>query len=396
MSDDLDRDAFWGRSPRRNYVSRRFLDVRDGKLRYFYKAIEGEENVRFATVGDEIVLRSVNLGRKQIKAKVLEDDRDIKILTIQRYNALNEPHASEHFSFRGNEITTLLNFIAGIKTVPLEGEGKSYVTDEELREIVLDRGQVQRLLATHADLIQEIVQSPELTRDLMAVGYRRTQIERFEALMADPETSEPIWQKFFEENTWIFGYGLSYQFLSGLDGGKLERAVSGFDITGPGKRVDALMKTRGRINSLCFVEIKKHTTDLLAQSRSPYRPGAWAPSAELVGAVSQVQTSVHEAFGKLRGKIQPADGFGEPTGEDLYNFEPRSCLIVGNLDEFVSDGGVNQQKFRSFELFRRNTWRPEIITFDELLERARFIVEHGEIVAQDRPDGPNAPDDTRF
>ncbi|MEK7995933.1 MAG: Shedu immune nuclease family protein [Planctomycetota bacterium] len=394
MSDDLDRDAFWGRSPRRNYVSRRFHDARDGKLRYFYKAIEGEENVCFATVGDEVVLRSVNLGRKQIKAKVLEDDRGIKILTIQRFNALNKPHESEHFSFRGNEITTLLNFIAGIKTVPLEGEGKSYVTDEELREIVLDRGQVQRLLAKHADLIQEIVQSPELTRDLMAVGYRRTQIERYESLMADPETSEPVWQKFFEENTWIFGYGLSYQFLSALDGRKLEQAVSGFDISGPGKRVDALMKTRGRINSLCFVEIKKQTTDLLA--RTPYRSGAWAPSAELAGAVAQVQNTVHEAFDHLRDKFEPSDGFGNPTGEALYNFEPRSCLIVGRLDQFLHQGEINPHKFRSFELFRRNTWRPEIITFDELLERARFIVEHGEIDAQDRSDEPDVPDDTQF
>jgi hypothetical protein len=33
------------------------------------------------------------------------------------------------------------------------------------------------------------------------------------------------------------------------------------------------------------------------------------------------------------------------------------------------------------ELYRRHTWRPEIITFDELLQRARFIVEHA-------PDAP--------
>jgi hypothetical protein len=214
--------------------------------------------------------------------------------------------------------------------------------------------------------------------------------------MADPETAEPSWQKFFEENTWIIGYGLSYQFLSALDGKKLEQAASGFDISGPGKRVDALMKTRGRINSLCFVEIKKHTTDLLVQSRFPYRPGAWAPSAELVGAVSQVQTTVHEAFGTLRGKVHSADGVGDPTGENLYNFEPRSCLIVGNLKEFVREEGVNQEKFRSFELYRRNTWRPEIITFDELLERARFIVEHGDVETRELPDEQGMPDDAQF
>jgi hypothetical protein len=50
--------------------------------------------------------------------------------------------------------------------------------------------------------------------------------------------------------------------------------------------------------------------------------------------------------------------------------------VIGSLDEFYADHGVNVSKFRSFELYRRNTSRPEVITFDELLERARFIVEH--------------------
>jgi hypothetical protein len=33
-------------------------------------------------------------------------------------------------------------------------------------------------------------------------------------------------------------------------------------------------------------------------------------------------------------------------------------------------------KRRSFELFRRNLTQPEILTFDELFERARFIIEN--------------------
>ncbi|WP_352612205.1 MULTISPECIES: Shedu anti-phage system protein SduA domain-containing protein [unclassified Mesorhizobium] len=59
------------------------------------------------------------------------------------------------------------------------------------------------------------------------------------------------------------------------------------------------------------------------------------------------------------------------------NIEPRSCLVIGSLAEFQFDRGTNLPKFRSFELHRRHTNRPEIVTFDELLERARFIVEHG-------------------
>jgi hypothetical protein len=69
----------------------------------------------------------------------------------------------------------------------------------------------------------------------------------------------------------------------------------------------------------------------------------------------------------------------------LFNIHPRSCLIVGHLSEFEGEfGGVNEAKFRSFELYRRHMTRPEILTFDELLERAKFIVSEG---------GDGMPDD---
>lgn len=79
----------------------------------------------------------------------------------------------------------------------------------------------------------------------------------------------------------------------------------------------------------------------------------------------------------LGSQLLPRGQTGDPTGEVLFNIEPRSCLVVGSLDQFQTDHGPNIPKFRSFELYRRHTGRPEIITFDELLERARFIVEHG-------------------
>ena len=129
------------------------------------------------------------------------------------------------------------------------------------------------------------------------------------------------------------------------------------------------------MSSLCFVEIKRHDTPLLGSA--PYRPGAWSPSSELVGGVAQIQTTVHSAVEAIGHKLMPDNELGDPTGEVLLNIEPRSCLVVGTLAEFVTPNGINIPKFRSFELYRRHTWRPEILTFDELLQRARFIVEHG-------------------
>jgi hypothetical protein len=136
--------------------------------------------------------------------------------------------------------------------------------------------------------------------------------------------------------------------------------------------VDALMKSKGVISSLCFVEIKTHTTPLLGNKF--YRPGCWPPSAELAGAVSQVQGTVAFAMETIRVKLAINDSDGYPTGEEAFNYAPKAYLVVGNLSEFEGDHGVNQDRFRSFELLRRNTLSPEVITFDELYERAKFIV----------------------
>jgi hypothetical protein len=138
------------------------------------------------------------------------------------------------------------------------------------------------------------------------------------------------------------------------------------------------MKTQARINSLCFVEIKRHDTPLLA--RTPYRADAWPPSPDLSGGVAQVQATLQGALEDIGRKIATYDDAGDPTGETLFNVEPKSFLVIGSLDEFVGEHGINESKFRSFEMYRRHTRRPDIITFDELLYRARFIVELGETV----------------
>jgi hypothetical protein len=62
-----------------------------------------------------------------------------------------------------------------------------------------------------------------------------------------------------------------------------------------------------------------------------------------------------------------------PTGEIIYSYQPKSYLIIGRLDEFWNEHGIHQEKFASFDLLRKNMFRPEIITFDELFERAKFI-----------------------
>jgi hypothetical protein len=205
-----------------------------------------------AKAGDELVLRTTPAGRYEIKATVYEDDRAMRTLTIQKFNAVSGPHDKYHFSFVGSEIEEFLEFVAGARSVELSDGKKVHVTDQQLRDLVLNRAQAARMFADHEALFVEVAERADLTRDLIAVGYRRKQLDRFDALLHDRDyfesereelecTPEALWQAFFEANTWIFGYGLSFQFLSGLDERKLEQVVRGHDLEGP-------WKTRRRIS----------------------------------------------------------------------------------------------------------------------------------------------------
>lgn len=357
------------------------------RVRIASKVLSSEDGYEYAKERDEVVLRRKPDAATYITAKFLEDTRKTFVLTVQKFSSeTGQPYGSG-FSFVGDEIGRFCEFLANIQSVNFKSRAKVNITDEELRKIALTTHQAKAFVTENQELFAEVLKSEVTTEDIIAVGYRKKQLDvyenllnnqnYFESLKAKKQCSnEGLWQKYFEKNPWVFGYGLGYIFLSGLDNKKLEQVVQGHSVDSNGKRVDALMKTRGIISNLCFIEIKTHSTELLESK--PYRSGCWAPSKELAGAIAQVQGTVASAVENLSSKINPNDKEGNPTGEEIYNYQPKSYLVIGSMTEFVSENGVNKDKLRSFELLRKNTSSPEIITFDELYERAKFIVHNNQ------------------
>jgi hypothetical protein len=387
MADDS--EYFENKKADKTYISRRIFntDLQGNptrSVRIASHVFDNTESYAEARVADQIVLRSSPRGRVGIKATFYEDDRHLRTLVIQRFTKSGGTPQNESFSFSGAEIPRLLQFLDNIRQYHFPDESKVNISDSELRRIVT-AGQLDSLLKENQDALIEFARSGVTKSDVVALGYRKLQIEHFRKLLQEPEffqaertqlskTGEAVWQDFFEKNKWIFGYGLTYVFLTGLDQGKLERTVVGSDVSGRGKRTDALMKTKGAIESLCFVEIKKHDTPLLESSPPPYRPACWAPSEDLAGGITQSQVTVEMTVRRIAEKLEPTDENGVPTGERLFSYHPRSILIVGSLEQFKTPTGINKEKYRSFELLRRHTISPEVITFDELYERAKFIV----------------------
>lgn len=243
-----------------------------------------------------------------------------------------------------------------------------------------DSKAIETIIVDNLEVVKKVIQHRLNEAEVVGLAYRQEQLAEFQRLLFDPahfdsarQTAartgpEQVWQSFFEQNPWVFGSGLTYVYTSSLDKRKLEQITTGADIAHAGKRVDALLKTRGFVSSLCFVEIKHHQTPLTHHTQ--YRPSVWRASDELTGAIAQVQKTVDLAIRTIGRKLEPVDESGFPTGERLFAFRPRSFVVAGTLSEFVDDHrNVNEERFASFELFRRSLSGTEVVTFDELLAR---------------------------
>ncbi|RDL49732.1 hypothetical protein BLJAPNOD_00840 [Ensifer sp. M14] len=381
MNEDGEYKLFLNMYPEKTYVSKSFRSHEGERMRIANKVIDGEGGFEFATVNNEEVLRETRKGRFQIKAAFIESDRSFQSVTIQRF--VDNGTKKEAFSLQPSEVTRLLSFLSNIRRLHFPNDGKINISDADLEDLLLQPAQAKRLLNANLDMVAALLRTEVTNEDVIALGYRKRQLRTFQSLLTDedyfakalskaPAGAESVWQQFFEKNAWIFGYGLSMIFFGSLDGRKLEQTVRGYDITGSGKRVDALLKSHALLSTACFVEIKRHDTPLMYEAQ--YRSGAWQPSDHLTGAVAQSQVTVASALENWRTKERFDRADGEP-GDTVYTTEPRSFVIAGQLAEFQSESGVNDRKFRSFELYRRNLVRPEIITFDELYQRASLIVE---------------------
>lgn len=377
------------------YVSRRQIyKDSEGKdkpaMRYANMDIASPENSivhQLATVKGETVLRETDAGRRNLRATFTETDRKIGSLDINYFTEkTGNLHPKGSVTLYGQEIEMLLNFIDSMKRVKVLGPGKLQIEPGALENpnFVKD-SDVAKALKEKPDLLRAALENPSLGKDMRAIGFWRKSLKEFNSLLNEEtyfekrrtkiagKSSEKVWQNFFENNKWIFGYGLLYISPVGASNRGLEQILQSGSLLGSGARPDGVMRTRGALSNLCLVEIKIHSTPLIEKNK---RGGTYLVSKELSDAVSQCQTAVSIAEESINRKFQPVDNNGFPVSDPIFSFRPRSILVIGNLSEFLGDHGVSEERFRAFEVYRRNLICPEIVTFDELYDRARSLIEH--------------------
>lgn len=255
---------------------------------------------------------------------------------------------------------------------------------------------IERLLSENygEEVWKELLETdPDLATKLTLAKLhsdRKKALNEFKESLSDKAKTESYWQKFFMDNEWIFGYGLNYKFLNIITD---QPDYGGKNYTGRGaQRGDYLTKTEGETKFTVLVEIKTPKTELFSYANNrelrENRNGACLLSRHLLGGVSQVQincrTWTEESQNKRNSK--PLESL------KTYTVQPKGILVIGNTTEL----NVNEDMINTFEEYRRNMYNPEIITFDELYERAKYIVGNKQTENQESKFENNEDDDLPF
>lgn len=234
---------------------------------------------------------------------------------------------------------------------------------------------IERLLSeNHGEEIwNELVETdPDLATKLSNAklhSNRKSILSEFKKSISDKTKTENYWQDFFRKNDWIFGYGLNYQFLNVV---KNQPDYGGRNYTGKGsQRGDYLARTSGETKFTVLVEIKTPKTQLFTYKKNGQleenRNGACLLSKYLIGGVSQIQINCRTWSIESQNKKNVTS----LEQQNTFTVQPKGILVIGHTSELID----NEDKINTFEEYRRNIHNPEIITFDELYERAKFIVE---------------------
>lgn len=326
-------------------------------------------------VGRDCVLRIVETGESRMESgEVVVSVSDMDSLRramnrIDRRKREGVRHAK--FTTVFNELLTKLDPVRLKRSDRTEMRPLAPMSPSRSRKLNKLRRAAAEAAVTgvRASLPVLAAEKPAVLMELQAEIERVTlteMIAKFEELLGQ-DLPEGKWQEFFE----TYKFVLSLAFARPVQLLHTQFHAQSTAVDGSGAQIgDFLLKLSGR--GLAIVEIKKPGTELL--SSTAYRnKQVFAPSRELGGAVTQTLVQQNALRVEWTQHFVKDKRLRESGPEAI-----RCVVIAGMLPE-------DEHQLASFDAFRNACKDVEVLTFDELLEKLRYIRE------QLSPPPPAAP-----
>ena len=253
----------------------------------------------------------------------------------------------------------------------------------------IDVNSLKDILATwtiNSGFMSTIIEYWITNKDVVALWYRKQQLEIFNKLLND-ETyikkykeeyikeyniktdvkEEKLFQYFFGKNPWIFWYWLDYRYLE-----LLQNEATVWSPNTWGKNQELLDFLLWCKEYTVLVEIKKPSTPLFGASKN--RSWARSLSHDLIDSISQILEY------KASSQIFLEEGknkFDKDWNQFNQNtIDPKVMLIIWKKTQMKwNTDNETIIKKRTFELYKRDSRNIDILTYDELYDRAKFIIE---------------------
>jgi hypothetical protein len=383
MSDSDEHDFFRLRKQAKTYVSKVFSwkTADTEKKRNVKIVFEGNDQMLLGEIDGILCLRLSGEKRKtQVSALVTQDDKKIKRVTLQKFVDRSGDaifgYEKEEFTFRSDEFSRLVAFLNQIQFIDLSNEDNFQIED-----ISSQAGPKAIIDASDSSIVQQIKRIPSERRsgilqsllgslsheEINLLLGRKQGMKEFDVQFRLNQWSETEWQDFFEREEWVFGYGLDYRIVRQFDR-ELTVGAGGADNRGR-PVVDFLMQFT---DYTVLVEVKKPDTPLFKRTKGG-RAGTREFSSQFTSAVSQIL----EQKAEWLSFAQSGEHY-DKSGNNRLEARTRntkSILVIGSTQEFDNAENARESQVMrdTFELYRREFRGIDIITFDELLHRARYI-----------------------
>jgi len=361
--------------------------------RYVEQIIKEEQQCFVVSEMGNATLYLTSGGKQKIQATILEIGNEIQVpvIYVSRVNVKTGKIASngeQQMCLYPEVIEKLYDFIGKIKSIDYSNPNSFKINEEDFKKldenpIVSSDSYFKNLIKSPkaAEIVESLIDEGIITsKDIVNTSFRKRGLQIFKKLIdnenywtiyADDNNiskskEEKVWQYFFEKNEWIFGYGLDYRFKTIL---QREAHLSDVELDGSNTVIADYLLGDKRFTT--FVEMKKPSTKLFGTSKN--RSNSWKLSNDVVESVSQILEQ--KASGLIKLDKQQFDSDGNIISQKAY--DSKVILLIGHWKQLTdSKSDLEREiKKKTFELFRTDSRNIEILTYDELYDRAKFIVE---------------------
>lgn len=386
MRNDFNEEKFFRlRKEGKTYISKVFTfnSHSTEKMRNVHMVMDGNDQILIGEIDGSLCLRLTGKKRKtQVTALVSQDEKRVKRVSLQTFqNRADGTYATtekDSFTFRGDELKRLIEFLSSIGFIDFSNHGNFQIEDisqSDGPKAIIDGSDrsllhhIKKLSGSERERLLDALAS-ELSKDEVNIilGRKKAYAEMLHHIEKS-DWAEKEWQDFFEKEKWIFGYGLDYRIMRTFD---REMVVGGASTDNREKpTADFLMNFT---DYTVLVEIKRPDTPIF-QVKKRGRSGTWRFSTDFMDAISQVL----EQKAQWLSFSQTGDHYDKNGSRKLEarTRNAKTIVVIGSKSQFEGPENHRDRTVMrdTFELFRRETRGIEILTFDELSERAKFILE---------------------